>query len=100
MCFFSVRKFSLLKNFREFNFRSHVGLRKYFNTENFPMYGMCLSMCLPRILFTSVLQWNVNEQLRTYLTAVAFCTLTSHDDTGDTRSGMLLTLPSEVSETL
>jgi len=32
-------------NFREFNFRSSLALRKYFNNEIFPNYGMlCMSM--------------------------------------------------------
>ena len=37
-CFMSI-------NFREFNFRSCLALRKYFNNEIFPNYGSCSVLC-------------------------------------------------------
>ena len=37
---FSCRKFILSKFFRAFNFRCRLDLRKYFNTELFPIYGI------------------------------------------------------------
>ena len=41
--FIRCRKNSLEKIFREINFRSLMQLRKIFNNENFPIYGMWLS---------------------------------------------------------
>ena len=39
---FSCRKFTLSKFFREFNFHCWLDLRKCFNTELFPIYGIWL----------------------------------------------------------
>ena len=50
MYILSYRKLSLFQllsiNFHEFNFRSSLALRKYFNNEIFPNYGIA-RQCMP-----------------------------------------------------
>ena len=36
------------ENFREINFRSLMRLRKFFNNENFPIYGITISTPVPK----------------------------------------------------
>ena len=52
--YFVLFNYSQLKIFHDINFRSLVRLRKYFNSENFKIYGMVLGS---KHFLTSVAKW-------------------------------------------
>ena len=47
----------LYKIFREINFRSLMRIRKFFNNENFPIYGIMFSTTSPMYIWSAATVW-------------------------------------------